>query len=211
MILTVHVYMYITNVGKEEMLKTAVTQLLPLIQDKKAIIYLDFAKDIDCLAIALRQAGVESCSYKGQNMSGHDKTKVMENWCSGAIQVMVCTSAFGMGVNQPDIDVVVRIGVPPTIESMVQEFGRAGRDGRQAEGTHAMMPLLVGMCKPISLLILGILLYSESDLGHADFWCKSNDPDEVLSKFETTWRYVINRFYLHCGHVEIVTSMCVHT
>ena len=122
------------NLGKEETLKAAVGQLLPLIEDKKAIIYLDFAKDIDSLAIALQQTGVESCSYKGQNMSGHDKTKVMENWCSGDIKVMVCTSAFGMGVNQPDIDIVIHIGVPPTIECMVQEFGRAGRDGRQAEG-----------------------------------------------------------------------------
>ena len=80
-----------------------------MLKDKKAIIYLDFAKDIDSLAIALRQAGVESCSYKGKNMSGHDKTKVMENWCSGEIKVMVCTSAFGMGVNQPDIEIVIHI------------------------------------------------------------------------------------------------------
>ena len=61
MILTVHA-LYITNVGKEEMLKTAVTQVLPFIQDKKAIIYLDFAKDIDCLAIAFLAHGSISCT-----------------------------------------------------------------------------------------------------------------------------------------------------
>ena len=44
-------------------------------------------------------------------MSGHDKTKVMEKWCGGEIKVMVCTSAFGMGVNEPDIDIVIHIGV----------------------------------------------------------------------------------------------------
>lgn len=68
-------------------------------------------------------------------MSSHDKTRVIENWRKGEIKVMVCTSAFGMGVNQPDIDIVIHIGVPQSIKSMVQEFGRAGRDGRQAEGT----------------------------------------------------------------------------
>ena len=47
---------------------------------------------------------------------------------------MVCTAAFGMGVNVPNIDVVVRIGCPPSLEELVQEFGRAGRDGRQARG-----------------------------------------------------------------------------
>lgn len=107
---------------------------MTLISGKKAIIYLDFAKDIDPLAIALRQAGVQSCSYKGQRMSGHDKTHVIENWRRGEIKVMVCTSAFGMGINQPDVDIVVHVGVPSSIENMVQEFGRAGRDGRCAQG-----------------------------------------------------------------------------
>ena len=45
--------------------------------------------------------------------------------------VMVCTIAFGMGV---DVPIVVRIGCPPSIEELIQEFGRAGRDGRTAKG-----------------------------------------------------------------------------
>ena len=49
-------------------------------------------------------------------------------------QVMVCTAAFGMGVDVPNVDMVVRIGCPPSVEELVQEFGRAGRDGRQAKG-----------------------------------------------------------------------------
>ena len=47
---------------------------------------------------------------------------------------MVCTSAFGMGVDVPNVDLVIRIGCPPTLEELVQAFGRAGRDGRQAKG-----------------------------------------------------------------------------
>ena len=49
---------------------------------------------------------------------------------------MVYTTAFGMGVDVPNVDVVVRVGCPPTLEELVQEFGRAGRDGRQARGIH---------------------------------------------------------------------------
>ena len=109
-------------------------QLINLIGEKKAIVYLDFARDIDPLAIALRQAGLQSCTYKGQKMSPHDKSHVIEKWHKGEIKVMVCTSAFGMGINQPDVDIVIHIGVPCSIESVVQEFGRAGRDGRHAEG-----------------------------------------------------------------------------
>ena len=39
-----------------------------------------------------------------------------------------------MGVNIPDIDMVIRLGCPSSIQDMVQEFGRAGRDGRLADG-----------------------------------------------------------------------------
>ena len=41
-----------------------------------------------------------------------------------------------MGTDQPDVEIVIRIGCPPTLESMVQEFGRAERDGRLAKGTQ---------------------------------------------------------------------------
>ena len=46
----------------------------------------------------------------------------------------MCTTAFGMGVDVPDVEIVVRIGCPPSIEELIQEFGRAGRDGRTAKG-----------------------------------------------------------------------------
>lgn len=52
------------------------------------------------------------------------------------IKVMVATKAFGLGVNQSDMDVVVRIGVPPSMEELVQQFGRAGKDGRAAKGIN---------------------------------------------------------------------------
>ena len=67
-------------------------------------------------------------------MSGHDKDEVLKNWRSGLIKAMVATKAFGLGINQPDIEVVLKIGVPPSLEELVQAFGRAGRDGRSAKG-----------------------------------------------------------------------------
>jgi len=67
-------------------------------------------------------------------MSANDKLESIENWRSGTVKIMVCTTAFGMGIEQSDVDTVMRIGCPPTIESMIQEFGRAGRDGRPAKG-----------------------------------------------------------------------------
>ena len=115
-------------------------QLISFIENKeqRVIIYVDFIKDVAPLAISLRQAGFETCSYHGQKMSGHDKLQSMESWRSNAVKIMVCTTAFGMGIDQPDVEVVIRVGCPPTIETMIQEFGRAGRDGRQAKGEHLL-------------------------------------------------------------------------
>ena len=74
-------------------------------------------------------------------MSANDKIESMDSWRSGTVKIMVCTTAFGMGIDQPDVEMVIRIGCPPTLESMVQEFGRAGRDGRPARGMYCTMCL----------------------------------------------------------------------
>ena len=44
-------------------------------------------------------------------MSPHDKSSAMENWRDGVIEAMVCTSAFGMGINQSDVDIVLKKGL----------------------------------------------------------------------------------------------------
>ena len=44
------------------------------------------------------------------------------------------------------------------------------------------------MCHCFKYSILGVILFSESDLHHADFWCKSNDPEDVLPQFQKSWR-----------------------
>ena len=61
-------------------------------------------------------------------MSIHDKLKALENWQNGEVEVMVSTSAFGMGVDRKDVDVVVKIGMPQSLEELVQMFGRDGRN-----------------------------------------------------------------------------------
>ena len=103
-------------------------------KDQQAMIYVDFVKYAAPLAISLCQAGCSTCNYHGQKLSTHDKLQSIDGWRNGSIKVMVCTTAFGMGIDQPDIETVIRIGCPPTLESTVQVFGRAGRDERAAKG-----------------------------------------------------------------------------
>ena len=97
--------------------------------------YVDFVTDVVPLALKLSEMfSLKTGSYYGRGLSGHNKDEVLKSWQSGVIKVMVATTAFGLGVDQPDVETVVRIGVPPTMEELVQEFGRAGRDGRKAKG-----------------------------------------------------------------------------
>ena len=88
------------------------------------------------MSMRLREEhSVKAGSFYGRGLSVHDKDEVLKSW-RGVIQVMVATKAFGLGVNQSDVDTVVRIGVPPSVEELVQQFGRGGRDGRAAKGMN---------------------------------------------------------------------------
>ena len=127
----------------EKMFTHLAQQIHPIVSDKRAIVYLDAAKHVPRLTIALRQLGLKSCGYHGKNMSSHDKLKALENWKSGDIDAMVSTSAFGMGIDRADVDVVLKIGVPQSLEDLVQMFGRAGRDGRTAQGEYNILDALV--------------------------------------------------------------------
>ena len=86
-------------VGGVDKYTNLASQLTPLLTNSKAIVYVDFIPDISPLATSLRQAGLKSCSYHGDKMTAHDKVMALESWTRGEAQVMVCTSAFGMGID----------------------------------------------------------------------------------------------------------------
>ena len=73
--------------------------------------YVDFVEDVAPLSMKLREEhDVKAGSFYGRGLSGHDKDEVLKSWRAGVIKVMVATKAFGLGVNQSDVQLGVNGG-----------------------------------------------------------------------------------------------------
>ncbi|NJL45290.1 MAG: ATP-dependent DNA helicase RecQ [Leptolyngbyaceae cyanobacterium SM2_3_12] len=95
------------------------------------LIYVRTRRDSEALAQGLGQQYRTAPYHAG--LDGAQRRRVESDWMANRIQFVVCTSAFGMGVNKPDTRWVIHYQAPCTITEYVQEVGRAGRDGAMAE------------------------------------------------------------------------------
>ena len=92
------------------------------------IVYMRHRARCEEIAAYLKSNGVVA-SYYHAGLSAQARTERQAQWKSGTIPVMVCTNAFGMGIDKADVRYVVHMDLPESIEAYFQEAGRAGRDG----------------------------------------------------------------------------------
>ena len=95
------------------------------------IVYVRSRNKAEEIASFLKANGFDASFYHA-GLGQDSRTDRQQRWKSGEIRIMVCTNAFGMGIDKPDVRFVVHYDVPDGPEAYFQEAGRGGRDGKRA-------------------------------------------------------------------------------
>lgn len=122
------------------------------------LLYSATRKDAERYAQSLTERGVRAAVYHA-GLTADERESVHERFRDDDVDVVVATSAFGMGIDKPNVRFVVHAAVPDSLDSYYQQIGRAGRDGEPA---------------------LALLFYRAEDLGLARFFTTHRPDAELL-------------------------------
>ncbi len=104
-----------------------------------AIVYCNSRKHTQQVAGLLKLNGIDADFYHA-GLQAEERSTKQDNWIKNRTRVMVCTNAFGMGIDKSDVRLVVHYDIPDCLENYYQEAGRAGRDGRKAYAVLLYQP-----------------------------------------------------------------------
>ena len=98
----------------------------------RAIVYAPFKKRAKAIRKWLKASGFKGVGLYTGDCNDKKRHKAMKRFQSGEIRVMVATSAFGLGINFPNVRLVIHAGLPFSMDEYAQECGRGSRDGKKA-------------------------------------------------------------------------------
>ncbi|HEY5919841.1 MAG TPA: ATP-dependent DNA helicase RecQ [Chryseolinea sp.] len=152
-------------------------KVLEILQKVKgsAIIYVRSRKATQEIAEWLMRKNI-SASFYHAGLDFEERTKRQDKWIQNQIRVIVATNAFGMGIDKPDVRVVIHLDLPENLESYYQEAGRGGRDG---------------------LRCYGVVLFQEADVSNLELKVEQSQPSPQFLK--TVYQALCNFYQLALG------------
>ncbi|KAK2721247.1 hypothetical protein QYM36_003506 [Artemia franciscana] len=154
----------------------AAKRIIGTVNGQLAIVYFSYAWEANAACSAISSLGVKAAAFTGE-CSSLDKNHIHAAMRNGEIEILCATTAYGCGLNLPDVRCVVRFGLPRNMSSLMQEQGRAGRDGKPARAV--------------------ILLNEKYDINRCVFWLDgSSDGDKksMLTNFVDVLKYAYSGF-----------------
>jgi ATP-dependent DNA helicase RecQ len=154
-----------------------INKLLDILQNVlgSSIVYCRTRKHTKEIASLLKLHDISADHYHAGLITDERNKKQLE-WINDKTRVMVCTNAFGMGIDKPDVRTVVHVDIPDCLESYYQEAGRAGRDGKRS---------------------YAVLLYHENELKELEVLPDIHYPS--LENIRLVYQAVMNYLQLPAG------------